>query len=110
MRTPPAANIADEASERLAKKRPAEKLNYTHVRHQGPVGTVEGVWAPRGTLSSRKRCVVWNRYALTVCSVSKNLTGRTRTRSIANINGCVGKEQWKGPARPSLRSSSSSRA
>jgi len=66
MRTPPAANIADEASERLAKKRPAEKLNYTHVRHQGPVGTVEGVWAPRGTLSSIKCCVVWNRYALTV--------------------------------------------
>src|SRR5437867_5972580 len=72
MRAPPAANIADEASERLAKKRPAEKLNYTHVRHQGPVGTVEGVWAPRGTLSSRECCVVWNRYALTVCSVSKN--------------------------------------
>ena len=54
MRTPPAANIADEASERLAKKRPAEKLNYTHVRHQGPVGTVEGVWAPRGDIVKQK--------------------------------------------------------
>ncbi len=31
-------------------------------------------------------------------------------QSIANINGCIAKGPWKGPARPSLRSSSSSRA
>jgi hypothetical protein len=32
--------IADDASERLMDRQSAEKLNYTHVLHQGAVGTV----------------------------------------------------------------------
>src|SRR6266542_956275 len=36
--------------------------------------------------------------------------GQMDLRNIANINGCIGKEPWKGPAAPVFGNSSSSRA
>ncbi len=36
--------------------------------------------------------------------------GQMNLRNIANINGCIGKEPWEGPAAPVFGNSSSSRA